>query len=142
MNKQLIYGKLLILVGSVLAIWASLATVRDDFGFNTALSPMGWQPFFLIAGLALLTAATAFFIAIIISLLFRIEDSWADSGLYLLTNTLVATGTASLITPSLVHGALTTPMVTFIGGAVICTAVGTTVTIKALKLIRSDKTPA
>lgn len=42
MNKQLIYGKLLILVGSVLAIWASLATVRDDFGFNTALSPMGW----------------------------------------------------------------------------------------------------
>lgn len=90
----------------------------------------------------MLTAATAFFIAIIISLLFRIEDSWADSGLYLLMNTLVATGTASLTTPSLVHGALTTPMVTFIGGAVICTAVGTTVTIKALKLIRSDKTPA
>ncbi|MDX1990626.1 MAG: hypothetical protein SFV17_28285 [Candidatus Obscuribacter sp.] len=141
MNKKLIWGKLAILLGLFLAVWGSGATVNDGNGLvNATPYAPDWQTVLLIAGIVLLTAAVAYGLGIIASLLFQVENSRADEKLYLIMCVSVLAGTMALTTPSLVHGLLTMPMITIICSAMICTVTGTILTIKGLPDLGTNQT--
>ena len=141
MNKQLIWGKLAILLGLFLAVWGSGATVNGATGLPSATpSPPDWQIVLLIAGIVLLTAAVVYGLGIIASILFQIENSRADEKLYLLMCVSVLAGTTALIAPSLVHGLISMPLVTIIGSAMIWTVTGTFLTIRGLQYLGTNQT--